>query len=213
MAAAVLWDVDGTLVDSEPLHEAALVRALTTLGIAPPPDFHELVVGRDAAAIHAWCVAQLGLQLGLKDWLRLKYRSYFASVHALEPRERAVDLFVDLERHGHAQAVVSNSDRLVVQANLEAAGLASPGRVSVARNDVRAGKPDPEAYLRAAWLLQAEPADCIVVEDSTTGAAAGVAAGMRTLFWPQDPVPAPPGAEAIADMAVLEAALREGKTR
>jgi HAD superfamily hydrolase (TIGR01509 family) len=213
MAVAILWDIDGTLVDSEPLHERALVEALATLGIAPPADFHELVVGRDAAAIHAWCVAQLGLGLDLADWLRLKYRSYFRSLHALEPRERAVDLFVDLERHGHVQAVVSNSDRLVVQANLEAAGLAAPGRVSIARNDVRTGKPAPEAYLRAAWLLEAEPADCIVVEDSTTGAAAGVAAGMRTLFWPQDPTTAPPGAEAIADMSTLEAALREGKAR
>ena len=101
----------------------------------------------------------------------------------------------------------------MVQANLAAAGLDSPGRVSVARNDVRAGKPDPEAYLRAAWLLEAAPGDCIVVEESQTGARAGVVAGMRTLFWPQEPAPAPPGAEAVADMAALEVALREGAAR
>lgn len=213
MVAAILWDMDGTLVDSEPLHEAALVRALATLGIEPSPDFHELIVGRDAASIHAWCVAHLGLGLGLQDWLRLKYRTYFAAVETLAPRERAVELFVELERHGRAQAVVSNSDRLVVHANLEAAGLAAPGRVSVARNDVRRGKPDPEAYLRAAWLLRTEPADCVVVEDSTTGAAAGVAAGMRTLFWPQRAAAPPAGAESVADMAALEAALRQGPGR
>jgi HAD superfamily hydrolase (TIGR01509 family) len=213
MATAILWDLDGTLVDSEPLHEAALVRALATLGLDPPPDFHELVVGRDAATIHAWCVAHLGLGLGLQDWLRLKYRTYFAAIETLEPRQRAVELFVDLERHGHPQAIVSNSDRLVVQANLEAAGLARPGRVSVSRNDVRHGKPDPECYLRAAWLLRAEPAACVVVEDSTTGAAAGVAAGMRTLFWPQDASAPPAGAARVADMTVLEAELRQGLAR
>jgi beta-phosphoglucomutase-like phosphatase (HAD superfamily) len=213
MVAAILWDIDGTLVDSEPLHEAALVRALATLGISPPPDFHELVAGRDAASIHAWCVEHLGVGVGLQDWLRLKYRTYFAAVATLAPRERAVELFVGLERHGRAQAVVSNSDRLVVHANLEAAGLATPGRVSVSRNDVRRGKPDPEAYLRAAWLLAAAPGDCVVVEDSTTGAAAGVAAGMRTLFWPQGDATPPAGAEPIADMAALEAVLREGTGR
>lgn len=210
MARALLWDMDGTLVDSEPLHEAALVAALRSLGLEPPADFHDIVLGRDATTVHAWCVAHLGLDLDLTSWLKLKYRTYFASLAAMPPREGAIDLFRQHEAAGRLQAIVSNSDRLVVDANLEAAGLQAPGRVSVSRNDVRCGKPDPEGYLRAAWLLQVDPAACVVVEDSPTGAAAGVAAGMRTLFWPQDEVPAPPGVELIRDMAALASALPQG---
>lgn len=55
----------------------------------------------------------------------------------------------------------------------------------MSRNDVRQGKPDAEPYLRAAFLLGIAPVDCVVVEDSPTGAAAGIAAGMTVLAWPE----------------------------
>ncbi|NJO38457.1 MAG: HAD family phosphatase [Rhizobiales bacterium] len=197
--------MDGTLVDSEPLHEEALVSALARQGLTPPPDFHDHIVGRDAREVHRWCQHHLGLSLPLRDWLRLKYRVYFATVETLQAREGAVDLFLRLRAAGHPQAVVSNSDRLVVNANLDAAGINDPGLITVSRNDVRDGKPGGEPYLRAAWLLGVEPVDCLVVEDSTTGARAGLAAGMRTLFWPQTDLAAPKGAVAVSSLQDLEA--------
>ncbi|MEO1089560.1 MAG: HAD family phosphatase [Pseudomonadota bacterium] len=203
MAAAILWDVDGTLVDSEPFHEAALIKALQSQDIEPPPGFHALVVGHSAEEIHAWCQEHLGLGLGLQAWLELKYETYFGTLDQLLARDGAVELFRRLERGGVHQAIVSNSDRLIVEANLRAVGISAPRRVVVSRNDVREGKPHAEPYQRAAWLLGVEPSRCIVVEDSPTGASAGVAAGMRTLFWPQDEVETPGGAERVADMAAL----------
>lgn len=207
---AILWDMDGTLVDSEPMHEAALEDALASLGLTPPDGFHDALIGRDAAAVHAYCVETLGATLPLADWLALKYRSYFARIADGVPgRDRAPALFLALRAAGVKQAVVSNSDRLVVSANLAAAGLDGAGAVTVARNDVRAGKPDPEGYLRAAWLLRAEPADCVVLEDSPTGAQAGVAAGMTTLYWPQPgaSAPAPAGARHVVARAEVAAFL------
>lgn len=206
---AILWDMDGTLVDSEPLHEAALVNALNEVGLMPPNDFHQHIVGRDAREVHRWCQNHLGLDMPLRDWLHLKYRSYSAAVDGLEPRGGAVDLFDRLHEKGRAQAIVSNSDRLVVSANLVAAGLSDPGLITVSRNDVRDGKPGGEPYLRAAWLLRVDPEDCLVVEDSTTGARAGLAAGMRTLFWPQTDMAAPEGADAVCSLAELEAIILE----
>ncbi len=210
MAGAILWDMDGTLVDSEPLHVAALEAALETQGLVAPPAFHHLTIGMDARAVHAWCRENLGLTLALPEWLVLKYRTYFRLVVDLVPREGACDLFRALRADGVRQAVVSNSDRMVVTANLDAVGLTIPGMVTVSRNDVREGKPAPEPFLRAAHLLGVDPADCTAVEDSATGARAGVAAGMRTLFWPQVPTPTPPGAIRIASLGALETHLREG---
>ena len=206
---AVLWDMDGTLVDSEPLHEAALISALNNLGLTPPPDFHEHIVGQDARAVYGWCRDHLGLSLPFREWLRLKYRVYLAAVETLQPRSGAVDLFFRLREDGRPQAIVSNSDRMVVNANLDAAGLWDPGLVTISRNDVCAGKPDGEPYRRAAWLLRADPGDCLVVEDSTTGARAGLAAGMRTLFWPQTALATPEGAESISSLEELESILLE----
>lgn len=206
---AILWDMDGTLVDSEPLHEAALIQALTDLGLRPSDDFHQQIVGRDAKAVHDWCREHLGLELGLRDWLQRKYRTYFKKAAALRQRDGAVDLFHALREEGCTQAVVSNSDRLVVDANLAAVGLNEPGLISVSRNDVREGKPGPEPYRRAAWLLGLEPSDCLVVEDSLTGVRSGLEAGMRTLFWPQGDATTPDGAERITDLAHLAGVIRE----
>ena len=206
----ILWDVDGTLVDSEPLHEAALVSALAEVGLRPSDDFHQHVIGRDAKEVHGWCQEHLGLELALQDWLSLKYRTYLAKAADLRSREGAVALFKRLREDGYSQGIVSNSDRIVVNANLEAVGLIVPGQVVVTRNDVRDGKPKAEPYLRGAWLFHIDPGDCVVVEDSLTGARAGIEAGMRTLFWPQSELPTPEGAVRIDDLADLERKIREG---
>lgn len=73
---------------------------------------------------------------------------------------------------------------MLLEANLRALGLQDPQLVSVSANDVREGKPDPEPYLRAAWLLRVTPDHAIVVEDSPTGARAALAADMRVIAWP-----------------------------
>jgi len=209
---AILWDMDGTLVDSEPIHEAALTQALHDLGLKPPNDFHQHLIGHDAREVHTWCVKHLGLDLNLRDWLQRKYRTYFASTERLKPRGNAVGWFHRLRADGYAQAIVSNSDRLVVNANLDAVGLGDPGLISVSRNDVRSGKPGPEPYLRAAWLLGVEPASCLVIEDSITGANAGIAAGMPTLFWPESDAVTPPGAQRLVSLDDLTAFIN-GKRR
>ena len=68
---------------------------------------------------------------------------------------------------------------------------------TVSRNDVRLGKPYGEPFLRAAYLAGVDPADAVAVDDSHTGAMAGLAAGMKTIFWPEAPMEGPPGAIVI----------------
>jgi HAD superfamily hydrolase (TIGR01509 family) len=193
-AKAVYWDMDGTLVDSEPLHERALVAALESVGVPPPPDLHERVLGAAAYPVYLMLREEFGITLPFDAWIRRKYVYYLDHAAGLKPRPGAIEIFRDVGARGIAQAVVSNSDRLVVDANLRAVGLADAGMKTVSRNDVLAGKPDPEPFLRAAYLTGVDPADSFVVEDSWTGASAGVAAGMATVFWPEKPMAGPPGA-------------------
>lgn len=191
---AVYWDMDGTLVDSEPLHDAALVSVMETLGLVPPHDLHERVLGQTAADVYDMMRAQFGLTMPYRDWIAHKYEYYLAHAPNLKARPGAMEIFRELETRGVVQAVVSNSDRLIVDANLRAVGIRIAGMKTVSRNDVRAGKPEPEPFLRAAWLTGIDPADTVVMEDSATGARAGVAAGMRTIFWPERPMAGPDGA-------------------
>lgn len=194
---AVLWDLDGTLADSEPLHEATLVLSLQREGIQAPPEMHSLVVGTPAADIHELFRLKWGLSAPFDEWSRFRCAHYLERAHTVRARSETVELYMELARLGVRQAVVSNSDRLIVDANLRAIGLAEPQMVSVARNDVRHGKPDPEPYQRALWLLGAEPARSVVVEDSRTGALAGLAARCRTLYWSMEGSDAPAGCDVI----------------
>ena len=191
---AVFWDMDGTLIDSEPLHEQSLSEALLGLGILPPEDLHERVVGVAAVPVYEMLRDELGLDLPFNEWITQKYNHYFKHVSSLRARQGAVEIFKLLHQQAIPQVIVSNSDRLVVNANMKAIGLDWPTLKSISRNDVRNPKPDPEPYTHAAWLVGVDPADCCVIEDSATGATAGVEAGMKTLLWVQEPSHPPAGA-------------------
>ncbi|MER8533425.1 HAD family phosphatase [Mesorhizobium sp. M1005] len=204
---AVFWDMDGTLVDSEPLHEAALIAALHSVGIAPPADLHERVLGIAAWPVYEMLRDEFGLDLPFDDWIVRKYDHYLPMAETLTPRTGAIEIFNEMLALGVPQAVVSNSDRLIVDANLRAVGLVYPGMKTVSRNDVREGKPHAEPFLRAAWLADVDPAEAVAVDDSVTGATAGLAAGMKTIFWPEVPMEGPPGAIVINSAGELRAEL------
>jgi HAD superfamily hydrolase (TIGR01509 family) len=204
---AVFWDMDGTLTDSEPLHEAALVAALASAGVSPPTDLHERVLGVSAIPVYEMLRNEHGLSLPFEEWIVRKYDHYWPLVAELKPRPGAVETFNDLRARGVAQAVVSNSDRMVVDANLRAVGLAYPGLRTVSRNDVREGKPHPEPFLRAAWLAGVEPGEAVAIDDSWPGAQAALAAGMKTIFWPERPMDGPDGALNLNSIAEVRAEL------
>ncbi|MHA6641482.1 HAD family hydrolase [Mesorhizobium sp. A623] len=204
---AVFWDMDGTLTDSEPLHEAALVAALRSAGINPPDDLHDRVLGVSAWPVYEMLRDEHGLTLPFDEWIVRKYDHYMPLVDQLKPRPGAIEIFEELRKRGVAQAVVSNSDRLIVDANLHAVGLAFPGMKTVSRNDVREGKPHPEPFLRAAWLAGVDPSEAVAIDDSWTGASSGLAAGMKTIFWPEKPMEGPNGAVNLTSVAELRAEL------
>jgi HAD superfamily hydrolase (TIGR01509 family) len=199
--------MDGTLVDSEPLHDAALVAAMHSVGLVPPADLHERVLGQTAAVVYDMMRDEFGLDLPFDEWIARKYDYYLANVGGLQVRPGAVEVFRELKARGVAQAVVSNSDRMVVDANLRVVGLTHAGMKTVSRNDVLEGKPHPEPFLRAAWLVGVDPADAVAVDDSWTGATSGLAAGMKTIFWPERPMEGPPGAININSVEELRAEL------
>lgn len=191
---AVFWDMDGTLIDSEPLHARSLEAALRSLDIEPPGDLHARVVGVAAGPVFEMLRDELGLQLTFQDWIARKYSHYMAHLHELQPREGALEIFAELEQMGVAQVIVSNSDRKVVDTNMRVLGIDRPAIRSISRNDVRQAKPEPEPYLRAAFLIGVDPGNCAVVEDSVAGATAGVEAGMQTYLWVQENYLPLPGA-------------------
>jgi HAD superfamily hydrolase (TIGR01509 family) len=204
---AVLWDLDGTLIDSEPVHRASITEALARLEVAATPELHQALFGRSPADLYRYCAERYGLDVTFQELSALKHDAYAGLAEGITPRGRALDLFRALEQRGVPQAIVSNSDRIIVDVNLRAVRLLVPGLVTVSRNDVREGKPSPEPFLRAAWLLGVAPGECVVVEDSPVGAAAGIAAGMGVIGWPEGVLGAPAAFPPQARLARSEAEL------
>jgi HAD superfamily hydrolase (TIGR01509 family) len=204
---AVLWDIDGTLLLSEAMHFQALRHALATEGVEVPDEFHHEIVGHAARVVYGKCREAFGLSMSFDRWRHLKYSYYTAHAAEIAVRPGALEAWRFFEQLGLRQALVSNSDRIVVNANIRVLGLEEPGFISVSINDVVRGKPAPEPYERAATLLGVKPYECIVIEDSPTGAQAGYAAGAHTIAWPEDlMLEFPPSIQPITD---LEPAVKE----
>ena len=182
---AVLFDMDGTLVDSEPLHYETLLEAIAAFSGTVPDDFENRVTGTTIADCHAMLRNETGFTANLDAFVKAKYAAYVDGAIRLKLRPGAAEVLAYLEKAGVPYAIVSNSDRMLVDANLRAVGLQRPDFISVSRNDVREGKPAAEPYLRGAYLLGVEPSQCIVVEDSVPGARAGLAANMTVIGWPE----------------------------
>lgn len=183
---AVLWDMDGTLADSEALHLSTLVAVLNKHGIDAGDDLHASIIGKSGREVHAYCCKRFGIDSDYGPWSMERARHYLSEAPKMQPRRGALSVYHAVRAAGMRQAIVSNSSRMLLEAGLRALDLQDPQLISVSINDVRAGKPDPEPYERAAWLLRVTPGEAIVVEDSPTGARAAIAAGMRVLAWPEE---------------------------
>lgn len=184
--SSVLWDLDGTLIDSEPLHFQSLVRVLDSFGIAADPALQERLTGLSGPEVFRYCRMRFSLDISELEWIQVRTGFYLDEATALLPRPCALELFRQLCQWDVPQAIVSSSERTVVDANLRALGLDSEAVVSISRNDIARPKPDPEPYLLAASRLNVSAYACLVVEDSLPGVRSGEAAGMHVLYWPQN---------------------------
>jgi HAD superfamily hydrolase (TIGR01509 family) len=174
--AAVAWDIDGTLIDSEGLHHATLMQVSAAYGLPIAADDQRFVgIGMD----QVWQTLRPAYPVGLTEevWQQAIRDAYQTAAPGLQAFPGALEAMRALHAAGIPQCCVSNSARRIVDVNLAAIGATPYLRFSLSRDEVTAGKPDPESYLLACRRLGLAPAQVLVVEDSDTGAAAARAAG------------------------------------
>jgi HAD superfamily hydrolase (TIGR01509 family) len=179
MIGAVIFDCDGTLVDSEPVARAAWGALLAEHGAFLTDDDWEAVIGTTFPVTYTHFRRRAPLPDEAETWDKFA-RRVLGAIRSGEMTAfpDAVQAVHDLVAAGVAVAVASSSPRIRLDATLEAAGLEATVPVTISGDDVRTGKPEPEAFLRAAQALGADPERCLVVEDSAIGVAAGRNAGM-----------------------------------
>ncbi|RAO38622.1 Beta-phosphoglucomutase [Micromonospora noduli] len=186
--AAYLFDCDGTIVDSMPLHYLAWQRALEEWGCEFPEDLFYAWGGRPTADIIVALNEQQGLVMPVAAVVERR-ESYYQE---LLPQLAAVPEVLAHIHDAHRRvpfAVVSGSTRASVTASLEALGLLDRFDVLVCADDYTRAKPDPEAFLLAAEQLGVPPESCLVFEDTDLGIQAATAAGMASVRVPQQRTP------------------------
>lgn len=180
---AVLWDLDGTLVDSEEYHWQSWQHALALDGLRVTyDDFKNTFGQRNEAILRGWLGADTHVDRinRIADAKETEYRR-LAAEHGLTPLPGAAEWLVRLHADGWNQAIASSAPRLNVDVMLRALGLEPYFDAIVASEDVTRGKPAPEVFLAAATRLGVSRDRCVVVEDAAAGIEAARRAGMRSI--------------------------------
>ncbi|MFV0337267.1 MAG: HAD family hydrolase, partial [Chthoniobacterales bacterium] len=184
---AYIFDCDGTLADSMPLHYRAWKKAVGEHGGDFPEDLFYSWGGRPTIHIVDDLNKRFALKMPLEETVRRKEDFYLKLIPEVKPVVPVVELMHRF--HGTApMAVASGGHRELVNATLGALGLLDYFDTTVCADDYEHGKPSPEPFLLAAKRMGVKPEDCLVFEDGRPGVEAAVAAGMEYVFIP---TPAP----------------------
>jgi HAD superfamily hydrolase (TIGR01509 family) len=204
-AAAVLFDMDGLLVDSEPVWYAVETAVVGRLGGTWPPEHQVALIGGTLDASCRYMIAHTGaditvdeLSAQLVDEMVRHFRADLP-VHA-----GALELVDAVRARGVPTGLVSSSYRMLVDAALDRLGR-HRFDVTVAGDEVARGKPDPEPYLTACEQLGVAPHATVVLEDAASGVAAAEAAGCFVVAVPSvAPIDATPGRAVVERLLDIE---------
>lgn len=198
MTGAVLWDLDGTLVDSEEYHWRAWRDTMAAEGVSITREqFLSSFGQRNDAIVPQWVGADATPERvwRIGEAKEVRYRSLVRR-EGLSPAPSAAEWVKRLREDGWQQAIASSAPRRNVEVVLEVLGFAGYFQAVVSAEDVQHGKPDPQVFLVAASRLGVPPSRCIVVEDAAAGIEAARRAGMRSIGLSR------PGVALTADLVV-----------
>ncbi|MFT3662361.1 MAG: HAD family phosphatase [Gordonia sp. (in: high G+C Gram-positive bacteria)] len=196
LPAAVLWDMDGTLLDTEPIWDVGMIELARRHGIEMTEELRLATLGNNATdaltkVFDAAAVPESERDFaGEEAWMVQLVVQLFARELPWRPGAReALDL---VAAAGIPMLLVTNTQREIAEIPIATLG-AQRFTATVCGDEVPVGKPAPDIYLRAAELAGAAPRDCLAIEDSPTGAAAALAAEIPNLVVPSQ-VPVTPAA-------------------
>jgi HAD superfamily hydrolase (TIGR01509 family) len=200
--AAVVFDMDGLLFDTERLYGVALQSASAALGCAVSHDVFVRLIGTSWTANKALLRQHYGPGFPTEELETVWMEHFHGLIETDLPlKPGALELLDVLDELELPRAIATSSSRRTVQHHLDFHGLAKRFHQVVAHGDYTAGKPAPDPFLKAAERLGVEPGLCLALEDSHNGVRAAVAAGMMTIMVP-DLLPPSAEIEALCTLVV-----------
>jgi len=189
---AVIFDLDGLLLDTERVFHGVMFEACREVGFAMTEDLFLSMIGSPRDANAQRLLERFGADFPVDAYYDACHRGFeIACADSVPLRPGAERLLALLERRAIPRAIATSSSVDYVRSSLAKAGVLGYFDVIVTRGDVARGKPHPDTFLRAAERLGASPERCIALEDSFNGVRAASAAGMSTIMVPDFLQPGP----------------------
>ncbi len=185
MIKAVIFDLDGVLIDSEPLHAIADNQLLKELGTEAPENYFDRYAGWTNTAMWEAIKNDFRITKSINEIIEMqmpiKLNLLQEGNHKVIPG--IVDLLEELKTMHISVAIASSSPKLFIEAAVEKIGLKRYFAIILTGEEVEKSKPEPDIFLKAAEFLKVKPSECLVVEDSKSGTIAAKKAGMMCIGY------------------------------
>lgn len=184
MIKALIFDMDGVLVDTEPYHEAFLTKVLKGLGIDVTGNLFGELRGTDAKTFWSTVSKRYGLPEqteGFIEETRQKYLEFLQVQYTLRPVDGVPEALKILKKKSIPMAVATSASKARASALLDILKIKKYFDAMICAQDVQKGKPAPDIFLTSALKINAHPNESAVIEDSTNGVEAAKAAGMKCI--------------------------------
>jgi HAD superfamily hydrolase (TIGR01509 family) len=186
MIDTVIFDLDGVIIDSEPVHQAIEKQLFKELGIEVPETFHQKLVGMNEEDLWGKVITEFGLDTGLQsmvDKKRAYLKSSLENPQVFKAIPAVIILIKTLKEQKYTLVLASSSPLFYIETILKYLDIHRDFDAVVSGEEVTHSKPAPDIFLEAARRVGKEPPSCLVIEDSANGIRAAKGAGMTVLGY------------------------------
>lgn len=177
----IIFDMDGVIIDSEPLLCKLEMGLLEELGGKITAEEHDAFVGVTDCQMWTTLKKRFNIQLPLEEIIEISKKRVAENIHQFNLVDNFEQFMIALYNEGYIMGLASSNNRKIVDLIVDRFQLDKYLKVFITGEDVTHGKPNPEIFLKAAQQMNAEPSNCLVIEDAANGVAAAKAAGMKCI--------------------------------
>lgn len=178
---AIIFDMDGVIINSEPLHFKIEKELLEKLGGNISDEELQSFAGTTDYNMWSKFKEMFKLKPSVEELIEAKKERFMKRIDEVELVDNFMDFMLSAYEEGYILAIASSNNRRIVNAVVEKFQLGKYMKFIISGEEVNKGKPDPEIFLTAAKKINVDPSNCIVIEDATNGVKAAKAAGMNCI--------------------------------